>query len=116
MRHAHALILAVGLGSPIAALAVDLLDFPGPDYRLQRELFSPPRGCFSSPLIRITPAIQFFEILPEPALNRPFKSVDPTLALPLDNPFAAPIRLFDGLMIDPPRIELKDSPVPAPKR
>jgi hypothetical protein len=114
MRQTLALALAVGLGAPIAVFAVDLLDFPGPDYRIQRERFSPPRGCFSSPLIKITPPVQFLEINFEPAPSRPFKSVDPTQTVTPDNPFAEPIRIFDGLKISPPKIELKDSP--APKR
>jgi hypothetical protein len=116
MRQTLALALAVGLAAPIVASTVDLIDFPGPDYRNQRDRFSPPRGCFSSPLIKITPPIQFIEIPFESKADRPFKLVDPTQSLIPDNPFAEPIRIFDGLKIGPPKIELKDSPAPAPKR
>ena len=115
MRHTHALLLAAGLGSPIAFCANEILDFPGPDYRILRDQFSPPRGCFSSPLIKVTPPVQFLETLSNLAGDRGFKSAVPTPALPLDNPFAEPIRIFDRPKAAPPKIELKDSPAPAPK-
>jgi hypothetical protein len=116
MRQTLALALAVGLAAPIAVSAVDLLDFPGPDYRNQRDRFSPPSGCFSSPLIKITPPVQFLEMPLESSADRSFKLKDPTQILILDNPFAEPIRIFDNLKMGPPKLELKDSPERAPKR
>jgi hypothetical protein len=93
---------SVLIGLALAGLSVqnllaapDLIDFPGPGYRLQRELFFPQDGKSISPL-RFTPSLFLQKTFFAPGPLRTDKPPGLIETLPADNPFTEPIRLFEN--------------------
>jgi len=72
-----------------------LIDFPGPGYRLQRELYAPRDGISLSHL-RITPTLFLQKTIFGPGALRTDKPAGIIEFPPIDNPFSEPIRLFDN--------------------
>jgi hypothetical protein len=72
-----------------------LIDFPGPGYRLQRELYAP-RDLNSVSHLRITPTLFLQKTIFGPGALRTDKPTGTIEFLPMDNPFSEPIRLFEN--------------------
>jgi hypothetical protein len=88
-------LVVATLSGQIAVAAPDLIDFPGPGYRLQRELYAPREGKSMSHL-KFTPSIFLQKTSFSPGTLRTDRPTGLIEFLPTDNPFSEPIRLFDN--------------------
>jgi len=90
-----AVVVAAGVSAPSINAGPALIDFPGPGYRMQRDLFAPLDGKPISHL-KFTPSLFFQFNFPQVESLRTDKPVELPATVPGENPFSAPIRLFES--------------------
>jgi hypothetical protein len=94
----QSILIAIALlasSAPGIVAGPNVIDHPGPGYRLQKELFSPQEGRWRSHL-EITPSLFLQKTFLNPGPLRSDKPVESTIPFPNGNPFAEPIRLFQS--------------------
>jgi hypothetical protein len=85
----------VGLFARDLVAAPNLIDYPGPGYRLQKELYAPREGKSIS-FLWFTPTLFVQKTSFAPSPLRTDKPTGLIETIPTDNPFTEPIRLFEN--------------------
>ena len=96
------ILIAIALfasSAPSIVAGPNLIDYPGPGYRLQRELFAPLIEGKSRSHLEFTPSLYLQKTFIGPGTLRSDKPVEPIIPFPNGlngNPFSEPIRLFQS--------------------